>query len=125
MIRVVLFEDNKNLRESLALYLSGTEGIWFSGAFPNAKEAWPLIKKHKPDVVLMDIQMPRMDGHEAVRTLRRMEYAKPIIALTAHAMREEQERTRLSGFTEFLSKPIDKKALISTIAKHSHSKARF
>jgi DNA-binding NarL/FixJ family response regulator len=66
MIRVLLFEDNKNLRESLAMYLSVTEGIWFIDAFPNAKDAWSLVKKHKPDVVLMDIQMPHRSGIEAM-----------------------------------------------------------
>lgn len=66
MIRVVLFEDNKNLRESLALYLSGVEGIWLSGAFPDARDAVSLVKKHKPDVVLMDIQMPHQSGIEAM-----------------------------------------------------------
>jgi DNA-binding NarL/FixJ family response regulator len=66
MIRVLLFEDNKNLRESLAMYLSVTEGIWFIDAFPNAKDAWSLVRKHKPDVVLMDIQMPHRSGIEAM-----------------------------------------------------------
>lgn len=66
MIRVLLFEDNKNLRESLAMYLSVTDGIWFIDAFPNAKDAWALVKKHKPDVVLMDIQMPHRSGIEAM-----------------------------------------------------------
>lgn len=71
MIRVVLFEDNKNLRESLALYLSGTEGIWFSGAFPDAREAGSVIRKHKPDVVLMDIQMPHRSGIEAMIEIKK------------------------------------------------------
>ncbi len=66
MIRVVLFEDNKNLRESLALYLSGIEGIWLSGSFPDARDAVSLVKKHKPDVVLMDIQMPHQSGIAAM-----------------------------------------------------------
>lgn len=66
MIRVVLFEDNKNLRESLALYLSGVEGIWLSGSFPDARDAVSLVKKHKPDVVLMDIQMPHQSGIAAM-----------------------------------------------------------
>ncbi|WP_414618046.1 response regulator [Dyadobacter sp. 32] len=66
-----MFEDNKNLRESLALYLSGTEGIWFSGAFPDAREAGSVIKKHKPDVVLMDIQMPHRSGIEAMIEIKK------------------------------------------------------
>ncbi|SKB82750.1 response regulator [Dyadobacter psychrophilus] len=71
MIRVLLFEDNKNLRESLAMYLSATDGIWFIDAYPNAKEAWPIVKKHKPDVVLMDIQMPQRSGIDAMVEIRK------------------------------------------------------
>ncbi len=68
------------------------------------------------DVVLMDIQMPVMDGHQAVKTLREKDYAVPIVALTAHAMKEEVLRTRESGFTTFLSKPIKRKSLVALIS---------
>jgi DNA-binding NarL/FixJ family response regulator len=71
MIRVLLFEDNKNFRESLALYLASAEGIWFSGAFGNAIDALSLIKKYKPDVVLMDIQMPKISGIEALMDIKK------------------------------------------------------
>lgn len=69
------------------------------------------------DVVLMDVQMPYMDGHEAVRTLRKKNYENPIIALTAHAMKEERERAVESGFNEFLTKPVRRDQLINTIAR--------
>lgn len=70
------------------------------------------------DIVLMDIQMPRMDGHEAVRTLRERGFDKPVIALTAHAMKEEVERAATSGFTGYVAKPIQREALIHTILRH-------
>ena len=70
------------------------------------------------DVVLMDIQMPKMDGHAATRALRASGYSGPIIALTAHAMKEEQARCRESGFTDFLSKPVEREALGRMIARH-------
>lgn len=63
------------------------------------------------DVILMDIQMPIMDGHDAVRALRAEGYIGPIVALTAHAMKEERERAAQSGFSHFLTKPIEKKSL--------------
>lgn len=69
-------------------------------------------------VVLMDIQMPRMDGHEATQALRAKGYSGPIIALTAHAMKEERQRCRVSGFTDFLSKPIQRDALIETLLRY-------
>ena len=74
----------------------------------------------KPDLILMDVEMPRMDGWEASRrlkadaTLARI----PIIALSAHAMRSHEERARASGCDDFLTKPIDETRLFETIARH-------
>ncbi len=74
------------------------------------------------DIVLMDIQMPVMDGHEAVRTLRQKDYPGPIVALTAHAMKEERERAIESGFSHFLTKPIDRKNLIELLRRFRKNK---
>ncbi|WP_141735109.1 MHYT domain-containing protein [Oligoflexus tunisiensis] len=72
------------------------------------------------NLVLMDIQMPEMDGYEAVRTLRDHGYKKPIIALTAHAMKEEHNRSLQSGFDDHITKPIDRKLLVRTLSKYPH-----
>lgn len=73
------------------------------------------------DIVLMDVQMPRMDGHEATRTLRNRGYKAPIVALTAHAMREERDRCLQSGFTDFLSKPLNRETLLDLISRLKQS----
>ncbi len=70
MIRVLLFEDNRNLRESLSLYLASTDGIWLSGAFADATEAVKMVRKYQPDVVLMDIQMPYISGIDALQSIK-------------------------------------------------------
>ena len=67
------------------------------------------------DVILMDIQMPNLDGHDAARELRSKNYVGPIVALTAHAMTEERERANQSGFSHFLTKPIDRKQLLELL----------
>ncbi|RYZ88458.1 MAG: response regulator, partial [Proteobacteria bacterium] len=69
------------------------------------------------DAVLMDIQMPGMDGHEATFLLRSKGFLKPIIALTAHAMIEERQRALDSGFTDFLSKPLRQEDLLDLLSR--------
>ncbi len=70
------------------------------------------------DVLLMDIQMPILDGHEATKKLRQSKFVKPIIALTAHAMKEESVKCFESGFTEFLTKPIQTESMIEMLSRY-------
>lgn len=82
----------------------------------NGKEAVDKALSGDFDLVLMDLQMPEMDGYEATRILRDKGYRKPIIALTAHAMKEEKQRSLRSGFDNHLTKPIDHRALVKTLS---------
>jgi PAS domain S-box-containing protein len=73
--------------------------------------------KKNYDVVLMDIQMPQLDGYSATTRLRAGGYQKPIIALTAHALKEERESSLKAGCNDHLTKPIDRGTLIDRVAK--------
>ena len=72
-------------------------------------------KAHEYDVVLMDLQMPVLDGYKAIETLREAHYEKPIVAITAHALKGERERCLNVGADEFLEKPVDRSELIRVV----------
>ncbi len=73
------------------------------------------------DLVLMDIQMPIMDGYEAVQRLRRLNYRVPVVALTAHAMSSDRNRCLAAGFDGYLTKPIERTQLLSTVEACVHA----
>lgn len=82
----------------------------------NGREAVNMAQKSAHNIVLMDIQMPEMDGYQATKTLLTGGYSRPIVALTAHAMVEERAKTKAAGFSGHLTKPLNNEELIETVA---------
>lgn len=114
-IRILLAEDSVDNQELLTQYLA-REGAIIEIA-ENGLEAVDKALKGDFHVVLMDVMMPLCDGYDATRRLRHTGYNKPIIALTAHALREERDRSFAEGCNDHLTKPINRRLLISAIAK--------
>ncbi|MFA5554858.1 MAG: response regulator [Phycisphaerae bacterium] len=84
----------------------------------NGNEAIQAIQSQDVDLVLMDIQMPHMNGYDATRQLRKDGFNKPIIAVTAHAMNGDKEKCLTAGCNDYLPKPINKKYLIEMLTKY-------
>lgn len=114
-LKVLLVEDSPDNQMLITLYLNH-EGAEVKIA-SDGEEGIKRALTENFDVVLMDIQMPVLDGHEATKKLRHSKYTKPIIALTAHAMVEERTKCIESGFTDFLTKPLQKHLLIAVMSQ--------
>ena len=121
--RVLLVEDNA-LNQQLAVELLEEQGIRVTVA-DDGEAALRHLGQAAFDLVLMDIQMPHMDGYEATRRVRLMPQHQrlPIVALTAHAMAEERERCLQAGMDDVLTKPIDPVDLNTLLVRVLVSKA--
>jgi CheY-like chemotaxis protein len=112
---VLLVEDNRSNLEMLSCYLR-IRG-WEVRTAENGIEAIALVKRQRPDVILMDVQMPEMDGLQATRLLRAEPRSRliPIIAVTALAMPGDRERCLEAGMDDYVTKPLGLKELHRTL----------
>ena len=120
--RVLLAEDNRDTQRVMSLRLTAA-GFAVTSA-SNGQAAVDLaLAAHgsgRPfDVILMDMQMPVLDGYEATRTLRGAGYRRPIIAVTAHALAEDRDECLRFGCDDFVAKPIDWPRLSGLIASYA------
>lgn len=115
--RLLLVEDNEDNRTIYCTVLRhhGYEVI----EAQDGVRAVELARSEHPDLILMDISIPRMDGWEATRVLRGdpRTQAIPIIALTAHALADDRERATEVGFSSYLAKPIEPRLVVAEIRR--------
>ncbi len=117
-VRLMLAEDNP-VNQKLAMVMLGKAGYKVTLA-PNGKAAVEAFTRAPEDfdLILMDIQMPEMDGYEATRQIRQQGYADiPIIAMTANAMKGDKELCLEAGMNDYISKPIKREIVFQILAK--------
>jgi CheY-like chemotaxis protein len=107
-LKVLIAEDNLSNYELFEAILRNDYNIVHAW---NGKEAVDLFKEHKPHIVLMDINMPEMNGYEATIRLRQMSQEIPIIAVTAYGFSTDERQIRKSGFNGYSPKPLNPQAL--------------
>ena len=114
---VLLVEDNEDNRIIYSTVLRHV-GYGVVEALDGVK-AIELARSVKPDIILMDISIPEIDGCEATRILRQDPETKdiPIVALTAHALADDRERATALGFTSYLAKPVEPRAVVAEVRR--------
>ena len=120
-LNILLAEDNE-LNMEIAKFMLEQQGAHITCVY-DGQEAIDVFKKSKEneyDLILMDVMMPKIDGHQATRIIRQMDRKDaniPIIAMTANAFVEDRLKAKEAGMNEHISKPLDTKLLIKTISK--------
>jgi PAS domain S-box-containing protein len=114
-LRVLLVEDSPDNQTLISIYLRRAGASVDIAS--DGQQGYDRATNESFHVVLMDIQMPTMDGITAIKKLRANGYKKQVIALTAHAMKEERTRCLAAGFDDFLSKPVASTVLVSRLAR--------
>ena len=123
-VRILLVEDGPDNQRLLSIILKKHKAkvdIAENGLIAIEKVEQSLKENHSYDVILMDMQMPIMDGYDATAKLRSKGCQIPIIALTAHAMTGQREKCLALGCNEFATKPIQRDKLLNTIARSIQS----
>jgi two-component system, cell cycle response regulator DivK len=116
--RILVVEDNEKNMKLFRDVLVATGYRMLEAT--TGTEAVDMASEHMPDLVLMDIQLPDLDGVQALHRLRAdVRTARiPVLALTAQAMHGDRERFLAAGFDGYLSKPVDVRELIGTVREH-------
>jgi DNA-binding NarL/FixJ family response regulator len=115
LIKVAIVEDNTGIRDSLAVLINGTAGFSCAGAYANAEVALKNLPLHWPDIVLMDINLPRMSGPECVAKLKALRPALQIIMLTVHMDSDLVFKSLKAGASGYLLKQTQPAEIINAL----------
>ena len=120
---ILLVEDNE-VNRRLAGFLLRSHGYQVREATSGAA-AFEMVEKERPDLIVMDIQLPGMDGLEITKKLKEQPATAdiPVIAVTSYAMKGDREKALAAGCAGYVTKPIDKNTFIQEVATHVSPKA--
>lgn len=115
---ILLVEDNAVNRD-LIQFLLESQGYQVREA-ATAEEAFEILRTERPDLIVMDIQLPGMDGLEATKKLKENPATRdiPVVAVTSYAMKEDRESAAAAGCAGYITKPIDKTTFLQQVAAH-------
>ena len=113
--RVLIVDDNREVLQDLRLFLETPGELKVIGEATNGLEAIHLAHELKPDVIVMDIEMPVMNGYEATRKIKSQTPSLRIVILSVHAGLEEQQNARLAGADGFVAKGASYEVLLRSI----------
>jgi len=113
--RILIVEDNMDTYELMRFILERNGYITFLAM--NGRDGMNAARKQKPDLILMDLSMPEMDGWEAARRIRQDPHTAsiPMIAVTAHALPGDRQRALEAGCSDYVTKPINLAALVEVV----------
>jgi two-component system, cell cycle response regulator DivK len=116
--KILLVEDNE-VNRRLAEFLLRSHGYQVREA-ATAQEAFAMLKGERPDLIVMDIQLPGMDGLEATKKIKQQPATAdiPVLAVTSYAMKGDREKALAAGCVGYITKPIDKLTFIQEVASH-------
>ncbi len=123
-IRVLVVDDHALFRRGLQMVLEQEPDIEVVAEASDGAEAVVEASEETPDIVLMDVRMPKLDGLEAARLYRARGGKTPIVALTANAFEEDRRECRDAGMDDFLPKPLDAGSLRAVVARWTEPATR-
>ena len=119
-IKVLIADDHERTRRAILSVIESDAAYCVCDEARDGIDALDKVRRLRPDIVLMDINMPRMDGFQATRAIRKLRppvSAIPIVAVTANALAGEREKCLAAGMDDYVPKPVSKEALDQALAR--------